>query len=300
MSGFEITFMRPYWLLALPLVAMAGWWAWSRAGGAGGWDRATDPALMRAMAAMGRLDDGKAGKTPLIALIAALLISVIALSGPAAERRDAQSFRNLDAAIFVVEASPELLSDPRWPQMLTMGRFGVSALGSRPGALILYAGDAYTATDLTADTQELGQSLSLLAPGLIPDKGLRPERALDLAAKLMAEADIISGDVLLFTGGEGLGPASLRATEALTAKNARLSVIALTEPSPLITAHAGAGGGRVFTLSETTEFSAWLADGGRIRLEHIDYPVLFWRDYGRWLLALTLLPLLLLFQREGA
>lgn len=115
----------------------------------------------------------------------------------------------------------------------------------------------------------------------------------------MAEADIISGDVLLFTGGEGLGPASLRATEALTAKNARLSVIALTEPSPLITAHAGAGGGRVFTLSETTEFSAWLADGGRIRLEHIDYPVLFWRDYGRWLLALTLLPLLLLFQREG-
>lgn len=299
MNDLDITLLRPLWLLVLPLLAGAGWWLWSRIGGFGDWDRATDPALMRAMAAIGRIEVS-ATRLPLIALLATVGICVLALSGPAVERRDAQSFRNLDGVLFLVDASASVTEDARWPQMLTMGRFGVGALGSRPGGIIVFAGDAYVATDITMDHRQLGQTFSLIDADTVPDRGSRPERALALAQQRIEEADVLAGDVVLFTDGAGLGPASLLQAAGLAERGARVSLVALGAPSPDMATHASAGGGAVFTLEQTDDLGRWLARDARMRLERTEYPVLFWRDLGRYLLFLALVPLLLLFRREAA
>ncbi len=299
MNDLDITLLRPLWLLVLPLLAGAGWWFWSRIGGFGDWDRATDPALMRAMAAIGRIEVS-ATRLPLIALLATVGICVLALSGPAVERRDAQSFRNLDGVLFLVDASASVTEDARWPQMLTMGRFGVGALGSRPGGIIVFAGDAYVATDITMDHRQLGQTFSLIDADTVPDRGSRPERALALAQQRIEEADVLAGDVVLFTDGAGLGPASLLQAAGLAERGTRVSLVALGAPSPDMATHASAGGGAVFTLEQTDDLGRWLASDARMRLERTEYPVLFWRDLGRYVLFLALVPLLLLFRREAA
>ncbi len=54
MSG--VTLLRPLWLLALPLLAAAGWWLTRRAGGLGDWERAVG-----AGAAGGDAGDGPGG-----------------------------------------------------------------------------------------------------------------------------------------------------------------------------------------------------------------------------------------------
>ena len=299
MTGWEVTLLRPGWLLALPVLALAGWWLWRRQGSLGDWTRAADPGLLGAMAALGRVDTG-AGRRPMGAALAVAALAVLALAGPAVERRDSLSFRNLDGVLFVVDASPSVTGSERWPQMLTMGRFGIAALGTRPGGLIVYGGDAYVATDMTADHLALGQTFSLIEGGMVPDPGSRPARALALAAELLGTAQVVAGDVVLFTDGAGLGPESLTAGSMIAEQGARLSVVSLDAPGGESVALAGAGGGRVFTLDQTDDLAAWLSEDARTRLERQDYPLLFWKDLGRWLLALALVPLILLFRRQTA
>ncbi|WP_170335208.1 vWA domain-containing protein [Ruegeria arenilitoris] len=299
MTAPEFTLLRPLWLLALPGVAGLAWWVLSRARGFGAWDKVADAALIKAMAAIGRIEGAAFPLAPIVLLLVAGL-SVVALTGPAVERRDAQTYRNLDGVLFLVDASASVVGNERWPQMLTMGRFGVGALGSRPGGIIVFAGDAYVATDMTTDHRQLGQTFSLIAADTVPDKGSRPERALALSARRMDEAGILAGDVVLFTDGEGLGAESLQHVAALAGRDVRVSLVAMADLSAQMQTHARVGGGAVFTLDQTDELGQWLAQDTAARLEKADYPVLFWHDLGRYILVLALFPMLLLFWRERA
>ncbi len=299
MTGLDVTLLRPFWLLALPLLAAIGWWLHTRRGGLGDWQRAADPALLRAMAALGRVDT-RASRAPLVAVLAALAITVVALAGPAVERREALSFRNLDGVLFLIDGSASVTEDPRWTQMQTMGRFGLASLGTRPGGLIVFGGDAYVASDMTLDHVQLGQTFSLIDAETVPDPGSRPERALDLAAGLLHEAEVIAGDVVLLTDGAGLGPGSLRAAAEIAGQGARLSLVSLHEPTSEFATHADVGGGAVFTLAQTDTLAEWLSTSAQTRLERQDFPLLFWKDLGRYLLALALIPLLYLFRRPVA
>ena len=194
MTGFDMTFLRPSWFLALPVLAAIGWWLYQRRGGLGDWQAASDPVLLRAMAALGRVDNS-ASRVPLVALLVMAAITVFALTGPAIERRDTLSFRNLDGVLFIIDASPSVTEHARWPQLQTMGRFGLASLGTRPGGLIAFAGDAYVATDMTLDHLQLGQTFSLIDADTVPNPGSRPERALALASELLETAEVLAGDV---------------------------------------------------------------------------------------------------------
>lgn len=293
----SLTLLRPEWLLALLPLALAARLFWSRRSGIGAWEAIADPALLGAMTALGHVERAQS-RRPFFAAFAAMALAVVALAGPAMERRDAPSFRNLDGVLFVVDASASVTEDARWPQMLTMGRFGLSALGSRPGGLIVYAGDAYSAIDMTHDHLQLGQTLSLIAPDTVPDKGSRPERGLELAASLLRQAEVIAGDVVLFTDGAGLGSNSRNAALEIARLGARLSVVTPVAGAAAI-GHAEAGAGRVFTLEETEALGDWLSDDARRRLERRSFPLLIWADFGRYVLILALLPLLLLFRRAA-
>lgn len=299
MSDLALTLLRPWWLLGLPVLSVVGWWMYTRRGGLGDWQKATDPALMRAMMALDRVDNSDS-RVPLLAMLAAVGVTLLALSGPAVERREALSFRNLDGVLFVVDTSASVTEDARWPQMLTMGRFGLASLGTRPGGLIVFAGDGYVATDMTLDHLQLGQTFSLLEAKTVPDPGSRPARGLSMALDILREAEVIAGDVVLFTDGEGLGPETLQAAAQISDLGARLSLVSLEAPQAAFATHAAAGKGAVFTLADTDAFSAWLSESARTRLEAQDFPLLFWKDMGRYLLILALLPLLLLFRRQIA
>ncbi len=294
----EVTLLRPWWLLALPVLAGLGWWLWSTRRGLGGWQKAADPAMLQAMAVLGRLE-AQPRRAGLWAAMAVPVIAVLALAGPALERRDTPSFRNLDGVLFVVDASARVTADPRWPQMQALGRFGLAGLGTRPGGIIVYAGDAYLATGMTLDHLQLGQTFSLIDAGLVPDPGTRPERALALALDRLEEARIIAGDVVLFTDGAGLGPATLELAARLKAAGARLSVVGMGA-APQLRTHAETGGGRLFGINDAEALAAWLDDDAAQRLERQEYPLIFWSDMGRYLLFLAVLPMLLMFRRQGA
>lgn len=291
----DLGLLRPLWLLALPAIAALAFWLWRQRRGAGDWARVIDPALLAGLRALGRIERAGPGAGGLAALAAATL-TALALAGPSVERRDAASFRNLDGVVFVLDASPSAVTGPDWEAMLTMGRSGIASLGSRPAALVVFAGDAYVASDMTADSRQIGLTLSLVDGATVPDPGSRPVRALDLAATILAEAGVLAGDVILLTDGGGIDAGAYEAAARIAGQGARLSVVAA---DTALGALAEAGGGRHFGLRDGTTLRAFLLEDARARLERQDYPLLFRADLGRYLLILALLPALLLFRRPA-
>ncbi|PKQ11811.1 MAG: VWA domain-containing protein [Alphaproteobacteria bacterium HGW-Alphaproteobacteria-1] len=294
MSG--VTVLHPEWLWALPLLGLAALWLWRRRGAAGDWGRVADPGLLAAMAAMGRVAGGAArGATSGASLVLAALLA-LALAGPAVERRDAVSYRNLDGVLFVVDLSAGFADGPGWPDMRAAVQLAVTGLGARPAGLIVFAGDAYTAFDMSADHRELAQTLLVLDAETVPDEGASPARALALARERLRLAEVLAGDVVMLTGGAGVGAQALAEAAQIAEAGARVSVVTDAPQGAVL----AAGGGRVFAPQEAGALAAWLSDGARPRLERQGYRLLFWHDLGRYLLALALLPVLVLFRRAGS
>ncbi len=296
MSGLVL--LRPWWLLALPVLVALGVLLWRRRARLGDWERVVRPEMMAALRRLGHVEAGRQGARGLGALVAAGLV-VLALTGPATSRREAAAFRNLDGVILVLDASPSMTGAEGWGQMLTAGRAAMGGLGARPAALVVVAGDAYHAAELSADHRELAQTWQLVDGETVPDRGSRPWLGLAKAGEVLAEARLVSADVVLFTDGGGLGPEALEAAGVLAGEGARVSVVA---PAGMAAAEvlATTGGGQVFGPRDGVALAEFLRAGGRARLERADYPLLFLADHGRLLLLAALLPLLLGFRRRLA
>lgn len=303
----DIAFLRPLWALAVPAIVALAVLSSRRAARIGDWSRRIDPHLMRAMAALGRVDRG-AGRWGGLAPFVVAGLAALALTGPALERGDGRTFRNLDGVVFAIDVSGSMTRDARWPAAVAMARAGLSALGTKPAGLIVYGGDAYDASALTTDHLQLGQTISLLDEETAPDRGARPALALRRAAAALERAAVLAGDVVLVTDGGGFGPEALVEAEAIARMGGRLSVVRAETtvadqappPRAAFEALARVGGGAVYDLDQAEALMATLAGTADRRLEAQEFRLLFWTDYGRWLLLLALIPAATFFRRETA
>lgn len=303
----DISLLRPFWLLALPLIIGFAIWSMRRRAALGDWGAHIEPHLMEAMRALGKVDTAGASRLRHLPFWVAGGIA-LALTGPAFERGDGQTFRNLDGVIFVVDVSPSMTRDALWPRALTSIQAGLSTLGTKPAALIVFAGDSYLASALTLDHLQLSQTAALLDDKTVPDRGSRPGLALAQAAELLRGAQILAGDVVLLSDGDGFGPDAMRAAADIRAAGGRLSVVQIATtvsaqslvPTAQFEALAEQGGGAVYGVDQLEQLRMTLAETADKRLGRQDFQLLFWRDYGRYLLLLALIPAAALFRREQA
>jgi Ca-activated chloride channel family protein len=294
--------LRPWWLLALPLILVV--YCRLQGGGLGDWERAVDPPLLAAMLRRGMAPVGQPpGRS---AVLWSIILIVLALSGPAAKRLDADRFRNLDAMLLLVDLSNEAAQGAQLRQATTAARIILNEAAARQAGLIVYAGDAYLAGALTDDPAATGALIFALDDETAPDPGVRPDRALALARRVLREAGIMRGDVVLISPGGGVNEAALRESKALAAAGHSVHTIL-----------ASAGGRpdsvRVAALTQLALVGDGVADDAarpdRVReaisrrairlLRASNVSSLYWRDYGRYLLLLAAVPLLLAFRGAG-
>jgi Ca-activated chloride channel family protein len=301
----DIVILRPFWLIALPIVIGLMVWRLRRAGHSGDWQTTIEPHLLAAMTALGRVETGRHRLTSSAPFIVTGAV-VLALMGPALERRDAQTFRNLDGVVFVIDVSGSVVRDESWPKLVNLARAGLSVLGSKPAALIVYGGDTYLASPLTTDHVQLGQTVSLLDEDTMPDRGNRPTLALQRAADVLEAADILAGDVVLMTDGEGLDANAIRAAQRIADIGGRLSVVvsqttvsgAPPVGQAIFDTLTRVGRGRIYGTNDLTAFMGDFSDTSAARLERHDLQLLLLVDYGRYVLFLALLPALMFFRRD--
>lgn len=293
--------LRPWWVLLVPLALALGAVVARRAWRLGAWERAVDVDLLDAMRRMGRVVPGRAGRNWWSALVLGLI--GLALAGPADERHDTASYRNLDAVVLVLDLSPSVTASERMFDVLTAARLVADAAGTRQTAAIVYSGEAYVAAPLSTDARALSGTLALLDAETMPVKGTRPATGLALARQVLSDADIIAADVVLITDGGALGPDALALAAVLDQTGAPVSAITVPGDAAggaALTALVQTGGGAIGTLNDPYPVTDRLSSRAVIRLAQTGFATLVVQDLGRYLLLLALVPAFLLLPRRRA
>ena len=120
----EITllhFIRPYWLLLLPLVIVMPWWWRHNRRPSGDWARVCDPHLLLWLSVKQAGERRRRGGPWLAA--AALLICILALAGPSWQKLPDSSFSARDARVIILDLSRSMLAEDLRPNRLTRARF---------------------------------------------------------------------------------------------------------------------------------------------------------------------------------
>jgi len=300
--------LRPWWFLAIPVVALLALRAAWRAAPLGDWGRAVDPALMAHLARAGAVLGGKRQANRAAALAAGAI--ALALTGPAVERQETATFRNLDETVIVLDLSRSVTEGGNLQGVRQAAAAIAEAAGTRAVSLVVYAGDAYLAASPTTDRDSLGTTLFALDADTVPDRGSHPERGLALAHRTLAEADVVAADVVLITDGDGIGAAADREARALADRGWRLQALFVPADKPLppgapkpdraaLEALVRAGGGNIADIAAPGAVLDAVGAGTAQHLAAGGYGVLAYADLGRWLLLIAALPALALFRRSA-
>jgi len=195
-------FLRPLWLLALlpALIFVIALWRVNTVVTA--WDKAIDKSLLPFL-----LDRSKnaAQRTPLLMLLAAWCLSIVAMAGPVWDQLPQPVQKREDALVIVMDLSLSMFAPDHSPSRLDLAKRklrDILALREEgQTALVVYAGDAHTVTPLTDDVVTIAALVPSLSPNIMPLFGSSPVPAIDMAIGLLDDVEATRGRILLMTDG---------------------------------------------------------------------------------------------------
>ncbi|OZI52021.1 VWA domain-containing protein [Bordetella genomosp. 5] len=196
LSAFH--FLRPAWLLLVPLAVLLAW-IWRRRHGLARWRGAIAPALLPHLLVR---HASSRGPRPIDLLALLLALGGIAAAGPAWQHDRPDFLDDMAPLVVAVDLAPSMQANDVVPTRLEAVRHKLRDLvAARPGArtgLVVYAGTAHVVLPPTGDASVLGVFIDALGTDLITSAGRDVSGAVALAARLLA-SDGAGGTLLLVT-----------------------------------------------------------------------------------------------------
>ncbi len=196
LEGFH--FLRPLWLLGLPMAALLLWGLTRQRSQTEAWASVIAPHLLTPLL----VDPDNAGQSlrPLHLLALFWVLGSLAMSGPAWQREPSPFVEDQAALVIVLKVTPSMLATDVQPSRLGRGVQKIhDLLERRPGAataLVAYSGSAHLVIPLTRDARIIEQFAAELSPEIMPVDGDAPAEAVALASRLLADSTL-SGSILL-------------------------------------------------------------------------------------------------------
>lgn len=322
----EFHWLRPEWLWALPVAAIVALTFARRQLAPGSWQRVVDPALVPYV--LSREQVRASGYRWWLVLIGGVL-TALAMAGPSWDRVEQPVFRSEQAIVVALDLSRSMDAQDVSPSRLTRARLKILDILDRrrsgQTALIVYSSNAFTVTPLTSDVDTVAALVNSVSTDIMPSRGSYPPAAINKGRKLLEQAGVRFGEVLMITDG-GTSPAAELAARELREAGYSLSVLGVgtSEGAPIprpgggfVTDRSGqlavpkleinglkdlaaAGGGRYATLTADDRDLTLLLSGEVGRGAETDQSLATdqWREEGPWLLLL-LVPFAALAFRRG-
>ena len=320
-------FLRPMWLLALACLPLVWLALRPRGGDAGAWRGAVDAHLLPHLLVG---NDARAQRLPRVLALMVWILACLALAGPAWEQLPQPLFRNRAARVFALELSATMAAQDIKPSRYERARYKIADMLKRSGdmqtALIAYAGDAFVVAPLTDDANTVANLLDALDPGVLPAPGNDTARAIELGEKLIHQAGLDRGELLLLA--DAVSDDALAAARRARKGGVRVSVLGVgsAQGAPVALAQGGflknaagdivlpkldaealaslasTGDGRYASVApDASDIDAMLAAPlahASAQATPVQVATARFRDRGPWLL-LALLPLAALGFRRG-
>lgn len=320
----QFHFLRPWWLAALLLLPLLGWFGVRRNVAQMELSRLVDAELLP------HLLYGRAGNRslPLWLFVLGWTLCALALAGPTWSRVEQPLYARRAAQVVAISLSQHMLARDVAPSRLDRARYKARDLlhANQDGvnALIGYAGEAFVVAPLTSDAHSLGDLLDAMAPDTMPVDGDNAAAAIERGAALIRDGKAGGGSLVLIT--DQADAAAEAAARKANAAGVQVSVLGVGTPQggPVPLPDGGflrdAQGGMLLARRDDAELAALAAAGGghyvAMSADQHDVDTLHaqlrsakatladgqvgdaWQDRGAWLL-LPLLPLVALAFRRG-
>lgn len=194
--------LRPWWLLAIPLLAWLLWRLWHRQREVGRWQRLLPEAFHAALLTRGRL---RHSRLPWALLALAWLLGLLILLGPSWERLEQPSLKRADPLVVLLEMTPAMLAGDVPPTRLDQARRKLldllAARADAQTAVIVFAGSAHALVPLSDDLATTANLLQAVKPELMPEPGQRADLALEKGLALLDQGAQGRGRLLLISTG---------------------------------------------------------------------------------------------------
>ncbi len=194
--------LRPAWLLLLPLLGWLLWQLWHRERRSGRWEQLLPRAFQPWLLSGGRLGNNR---LPWMALGLAWLLCLAALLGPSWQLMEQSTQKRADPLVVMLELTPSMLATDIAPSRLEQAkrklRDLLDARRDAQTAIIVYAGSAHSLVPLSDDLMTSLNLIDALKPSIMPEKGHRADLAVARALKLLEQGAQGQGRLLLVTSG---------------------------------------------------------------------------------------------------
>jgi len=320
-------FLRPQWLLALPLLWGLVFWLARRQRRLQDWAALIDPQLLPTLRLAAA---GPAARQPWPWLALAWTLAAIALSGPSWQRTQTDAYRAAAAWVIVLDLSPSMAASDLAPNRITRARYALedilAAARDARVALLVFSDEAYVVTPLTEDVATVKALLPPLLPEILPTVGDRLAPALDQAEKLLDQAGASDRRIVLLSDGFDDPAAAMKSAARIRSRGISLSVVGVGTvagaPVPAADGQfsldaqgrprlarldverlrqlAAVGGGQYADLAQLSALTVALQSstqgpGGERSAQGI--ALAHWHDGGVWFLPLLLLLAAVLLRR---
>ena len=326
----EFHFIRPLWLIGLPVGIWLIWKLVRRSGALGRWHELVDDALKPYVLTAPDLSLKEHNWLTGAAIIAWVLATV-ALAGPTWERLPVPAYRSSEALVVALDLSRSMDAGDLQPTRLARAKLKLLSLLERRASgqtgLIVFSAHAFTVSPLTADTETITALVSSLTSDIMPSRGSYPEAGVNRAIQIMRQTGISQGEVLLMTD-SAVSPGMEALAQELREDGFILHVMAIgtAEGGPIAQPRGGfltdnvgqvvvsqvdlgglerlanLGGGRFSSLTPDDRDLDYLFPISNLlnagASESMDFQTDVWRDKGPWL-SLLLVPLVALAFKRG-
>lgn len=193
-------FIRPGWLLLIPVCA-AVWWVWrAHTDRLRGWRQQMDADLLAALV-VGK--NRSADHAALVTLIAWCLASV-AIAGPSWRLEPSPFASDSPPLMLLLKANDTMAPKGMSPSYLERAQLKIADLAEarkgQPLGLMAYAGSAHLVLPPTKDTDVVALMAGEISPEIMPVPGDRLDQALAQANKLLEQGGL-GGSVLVLANG---------------------------------------------------------------------------------------------------
>lgn len=239
MSLNEFHFIRPVWLLALlPYLAILVLMLRNKLG-QGNWSAVCDPALLPYLL---QEKPARRSRWPFVLGAIASLLAIVAMAGPSWQRLPMPVFRNDSALVIALDLSRSMDAEDIKPSRLIRARYKIADILKQrkdgQTALLVYAGDAFTVTPLTDDTETIVSQLEALTTGIMPSPGSNTVAVLNKAVELFKQAGLQKGRIILVTDGVDLDN-TLAAVKSLNDYSLSVLGVGTAEGAPIAKPEGG-------------------------------------------------------------
>lgn len=199
MSDFH--FIRPLWLIAIPVVFLIVYLLKKQQFSESGWQQFIPEHLSKV------LIDGESTKkaNTHISLLFVGIVAITALAGPTWQKLPQPVFQLEQGSVLIMDMSYSMYATDISPNRLTRSRYKaddlLTSINEGEIGLIAYAGDAFNISPLTKDINNIKLLLDSLSPDIMPVAGSNPLAALAMADDMLINAGHVNGHIYWLTDG---------------------------------------------------------------------------------------------------